>query len=133
MKRVVVATLMVLALTLVGFAAQPSATRPTTHPRREVPVLRVAYDPSSDLGGRYMRDGSHRPVVWLNTAPGKNAHGLRWTYRHELGHAQADYLHLPPSEDYANAVADGLIPLRWPRTTEPPLTSVLSARASRTG
>lgn len=86
-------------------AARAEAPCPTP------PTLHFVDDPSVSWGGRYERWGDGRPTIVLNVAPGLNAHGLDWTLRHELGHAQADRLGLPASERYADRVADGKIAL----------------------
>lgn len=92
----------------------------------DVPNLRVVNRPEVEWGGRYMRWDDERPTIVLNVAPGRNAHGLAWTLRHELGHAQADRLGLPASERYANDVADGRVALVWPT-----VAAVLRADDSR--
>lgn len=85
------------------------------------PRLVIVNQPKTEWGGNYARWGNDRPTITLNVAPDHNAHGLPWTLRHELGHAQADHFGLPNTEDYADAVADGKIPLTCPTYTEPGL------------
>lgn len=99
----------VLLAALFGFVPGGAASA-----RCVTPELRMIDRPALEWGGRYERWGDHRPVIVLNVAPDHNAHGLDWTLRHELGHAQADRLGLAPSERYADNVADGRIPLTCP-------------------
>lgn len=119
MRRLLTLVAVAVFATALNVAPVAEPTHHTSH--HEVPVLVVVNDPGVEWGGRYERTGNERPVVVLNTAPGHNAHGLVWTYYHELGHAQADATGVyRDNEDYANAVANGLVPLHWPTHTEPP-------------
>lgn len=107
-----------LGMLLVALAIPaPASAAPRCDAMR--PRLVIINEPDTEWGGNYSRWGNERPTITLNVAPLHNAHGLAWTLRHELGHAQADHFGLKNTERYANAVADGEIPLTCPTRVVP--------------